>query len=60
MRHHDMKSENKDIEEKGCIPERELWLYESPKAKKMVSKGLEQARKGEIRKNVIDLKAFEE
>lgn len=30
------------------IPERESWLYDNPKAMKLVRRGLEQARSGEF------------
>ena len=38
------------------IPEREVWLYESPKALASVRRGLDQARKGRVAKNPPDLK----
>lgn len=61
MRDRDRQSDDKDIEESAVVvSERELWLHKSPKAKKAVSKGLEQAKKGKIRKNAIDLNAYEE
>lgn len=39
------------------IPEREVWLYENPKALASVRRGLAQARKGNVTKNPPDLKA---
>jgi hypothetical protein len=39
------------------IPEREVWLYENPKALASVRRGLDQARKGHVTKNPPDLKA---
>jgi hypothetical protein len=39
------------------IPEREVWLYENPKALASVRRGLGQARKGNATKNPPDLKA---
>ena len=39
------------------IPEREVWLYENPKALASVRRGLDQARKGKVPKNPPDLKA---
>ena len=39
------------------IPEREVWLYENPKALASVRRGLDQARKGNVTKNPPDLKA---
>jgi hypothetical protein len=39
------------------IPEREVWLYENPKALASVRRGLGQAHKGKVRKNPPDLKA---
>lgn len=39
------------------IPEREAWLYESPKALASVRRGLAQARKGELAAKAPDLKA---
>jgi len=39
------------------IPEREVWLYENPKALASVRRGLEQARKGKVTKTPPDLKA---
>ena len=39
------------------IPEREVWLYENPKALASVRRGLDQARKGKVTKNPPDLKA---
>ena len=39
------------------IPEREVWLYENPKALASVRRGLDQARKGNVAKNPPDLKA---
>ncbi len=38
------------------IPEREAWLYESPKALASVRRGLDQARKGKVAKNPPDMK----
>ena len=39
------------------IPEREVWLYENPKALASVRRGLDQARKGNVTKKPPDLKA---
>ena len=39
------------------IPEREVWLYENPKALASVRRGLDQARKGNVTKNPPDMKA---
>jgi len=39
------------------IPERDVWLYENPKALASVRRGLDQARKGNVSKNPPDLKA---
>ena len=39
------------------IPEREVWLYENPKALASVRRGLNQARRGNVTKNPPDLKA---
>lgn len=39
------------------IPEREVWLYENPKALASVRRGLDQARKGKVTKTPPDLKA---
>ena len=39
------------------IPEREVWLYEHPKALASVRRGLDQARKGSVTKKPPDLKA---
>ena len=39
------------------IPEREVWLYENPKALASVRRGLDQARKGSVTKNPPDMKA---
>jgi len=39
------------------IPEREAWLYENPKALALVRRGLDQARKGNVKKPPPDLKA---
>ena len=39
------------------IPEREVWLYENPKALASVRRGLDQARRGNVTKNPPDLKA---
>ena len=39
------------------IPEREVWLYENPKALASVRRGLNQARKGNVTKNPPDLNA---
>ena len=38
------------------IPEREVWLYENPKALVSVRRGLDQARKGKVAKNPPDMK----
>jgi hypothetical protein len=38
------------------IPEREVWLYENPKALTSVRRGLGQARKRNVTKNPPDLK----
>jgi hypothetical protein len=40
---------------RAIIPERELWLHKNKKAKKSVLKGLEQAKKGKLKLNAIDL-----
>ena len=39
------------------IPEREVWLYENPKALASVRRGLDQARKGKVTKSPPDLNA---
>lgn len=39
------------------IPEREVWLYENPKALASVRRGLDQARKDSVTKNPPDMKA---
>lgn len=39
------------------IPEREVWLYENPKALASVRRGLDQARKARVTKTPPDLKA---
>ena len=39
------------------IPEREVWLYENPKALASVRRGLDQARKGNITKKPPNLRA---
>ena len=39
------------------IPEREVWLYENPRALAAVRRGLEQARKRRVEKNPPNLKA---
>ena len=39
------------------IPERDVWLYENPKALASVRRGLDQARKRKVTKNPPDLKA---
>ena len=39
------------------IPEREIWLYENPKALASVRRGLDQARKGNVTKKPPNLKA---
>lgn len=39
------------------IPEREVWLYENPKALASVRRGLDQARKGKVAKSSPNLKA---
>ena len=39
------------------IPEREVWLYENPKALASVRRGLDQARKGSVTQNPPDMKA---
>lgn len=41
------------------IPEREVWLYENPKALASVRRGLDQARKGKVAKNPPDMKKAE-
>lgn len=48
------------LEKAVVIPERELWLYKSSKAKKAVAKGLQEAKEGDIRQNIIDLDTYEE
>jgi hypothetical protein len=42
------------LEKASIIPERELWLHKNKKAKKSVLKGLEQAKKGELKSNEIN------
>ena len=39
------------------IPEREVWLYENPRALASVRRGLDQARKRNVTKNPPDLNA---
>jgi len=39
------------------IPEREVWLYENPKALASVRRGLDQARKGNVAASPPELKA---
>ena len=41
------------------IPERELWLHKNKQAKQAVEEGLEQAKRGKVKKNVINLDSFE-
>ena len=43
------------LEKAAIIPERELWLHKKKKAKKSVLKGIEQAKKGKLKLNAIDL-----
>ena len=46
-------------EEAGIIPKHELWIHKNPKAKKLLEKGLEQARQGRGKRNTIDLDNYE-
>ena len=46
------------IEKAVLIPERELWLFENPKAQKMLQEGIEDAKKGKLKKNAIDLEKY--
>ena len=41
------------LERAVLVPKRELWLYENESAKKSVENGLEQARQGKIKKNLL-------
>ncbi|MFT4553652.1 MAG: hypothetical protein ACI9S8_002293 [Chlamydiales bacterium] len=43
------------LEKAVIIPEREVWLHKNKKAKESVLKGLEQAKQGRLKKNVINL-----
>jgi hypothetical protein len=49
------KNGNIVLEKAVIIPERELWLHKNKEAKKSVLKGLEQAKKGKLKLNAIDL-----
>ncbi len=55
-------SEGLQIEKAAVIPERELWLYQNPKALAAVLEGIEQAKNGEFAENppVIDLSVLDE
>jgi len=48
------------LEKAALIPEREIWLHRNQEAKHSVSKGLEEAKRGETRIDVFDLDAFDE
>lgn len=49
-------SEGRFILEKAIlIPQRETWLFKNKKAKESVFKGLEQAKKRYLKRNIIDL-----
>jgi uncharacterized protein with von Willebrand factor type A (vWA) domain len=49
-------SEGRFILEKAIlVPETEVWLHKNEKAKASVLKGLEQAKKKRLKRNVIDL-----
>ena len=50
-----IKNEVITLERAAIIPEREVWLHKNKEAKKSVIKGLEQAKKGKLKKNAIDL-----
>lgn len=43
------------LEKAILIPEREVWLHKNQKAKESVIKGLEQAKRKRLKRNVIDL-----
>lgn len=43
----------------AVIPESELWLYKNQKALDSVQRGVDQARKGKLKKNAIDLDEFD-
>ena len=56
---HEQKDGNIILEKAAVVPERELWLHKNPKAKKSLLRGIEQARKGQGKKNAIDLDVYD-
>jgi len=56
---HEQKDGNIILEKAAVVPERELWLHKNSKAKKSLLRGIEQARKGQGKKNAIDLDVYD-
>jgi hypothetical protein len=46
------------LEKAALIPERELWLHKNKDAQQSVFEGIQDAKKGKIKKNAINLDSY--
>lgn len=42
----------------AIIPQKELWIHKNPKAKKMLERGIHEAKQGLGKRNAIDLEIY--
>ena len=47
------------LKKAAVVPEHELWLYKNKKALASVQKGINEAKRGKLEKDAIDLDQFE-
>lgn len=47
------------LKKAAIVPEHELWLYKNEKALNAVTIGIEEAKRGKLEKNAIDLDQFD-